>query len=100
MCPGHGLSHAVVGAFEHGLHAAVGQVADPAGHAQLLGGAIITETIFAWRGMGSLFITGLRNVDAEPVMGYFIVVGTMLVLANIVVDFVYAALDPRIRVNA
>ena len=68
--------------------------------AALFGGAIITETIFAWRGMGSLFITALRNVDAEPVMGYFIVVGTMLVLANIVVDFVYAALDPRIRVNA
>ncbi len=68
--------------------------------AYLFGGAIITETIFAWRGMGSLFITALRNVDAEPVMGYFIVVGTLLVLANIVVDFVYAALDPRIRVNA
>lgn len=68
--------------------------------AALFGGAIITERIFAWSGMGSLFLRSLEARDANPVMGYFIVVGTMLVLANIVVDFVYAALDPRIRVNA
>ncbi len=68
--------------------------------AALFGGAIITERIFAWSGMGTLFLTSLGARDADPVMGYFLVVGTMLVLANIVVDFIYAALDPRIRVNA
>ena len=68
--------------------------------AYLFGGAIITERIFAWSGMGSLFLGSLNDRDADPIMGYFIVVGTMLVLANIVVDFIYAALDPRIRVNA
>jgi len=68
--------------------------------AALFGGAIITERIFAWSGMGSLFLHALNARDADPIMGYFIVIGTMLVLANIVVDFVYAALDPRIRVNA
>lgn len=68
--------------------------------AYLFGGAIITERIFAWSGMGSLFLHSLGASDADPVMGYFLVVGTMLVLANIVVDFIYAALDPRIRVNA
>lgn len=68
--------------------------------AYLFGGAIITERIFAWSGMGSLFLNSLRASDADPVMGYFLVVGSMLVLANIVVDFIYAALDPRIRVNA
>ena len=68
--------------------------------ASLFGGAIITERIFAWAGMGSLFLRSLEARDADPVMGYFIVVGTLLVLANIVVDFVYASLDPRIRVNA
>ena len=68
--------------------------------AYLFGGAIITERIFAWSGMGSLFLHSLAASDADPVMGYFLVVGTMLVLANIVVDFIYAALDPRIRVNA
>ena len=68
--------------------------------AYLFSGAIITERIFSWSGMGSLFLHSLQAKDADPVMGYFIVVGTMLVTANIVVDFVYAALDPRIRVNA
>ncbi|MDT0165265.1 ABC transporter permease [Actinotalea sp. AC32] len=68
--------------------------------ATLFGGAIITERIFAWSGMGTLFITSLGRADAAPVMGYFLVIGTLLVVANIVVDFLYAALDPRIRVNA
>ncbi|GIG36413.1 ABC transporter permease [Cellulomonas pakistanensis] len=68
--------------------------------AALFGGAIITERIFAWSGMGALFIKSLQGRDADPVMGYFLVTGTLLVLANIVVDFVYAALDPRIRVNS
>ena len=68
--------------------------------AALFGGAIITERIFAWSGMGTLFLNSLARSDADPVMGYFIVIGTLLVLANIVVDFIYAALDPRIRVNA
>ncbi|MFI2753457.1 ABC transporter permease [Cellulomonas sp. P22] len=68
--------------------------------AALFGGAIITERIFGWSGMGSMFLNALRHADANPVMGYFLVAGTLLVIANIVVDFVYAALDPRIRVNA
>jgi peptide/nickel transport system permease protein len=68
--------------------------------AALFGGAIITERIFGWSGMGQLFIKSLADKDADPIMGYFLVTGTLLVLANIVVDFVYAALDPRIRVNA
>lgn len=68
--------------------------------AALFGGAIITERIFAWSGMGALFIKSLGAKDADPIMGYFLVTGTLLVLANIVVDFVYAALDPRIRVNS
>ncbi|EYR63878.1 ABC transporter permease [Actinotalea ferrariae CF5-4] len=68
--------------------------------AALFGGAIITERIFAWSGMGTLFLKALENRDIDVVMGYFLVIGTMLVLANIIVDFIYAALDPRIRVNA
>ncbi|QAY71824.1 ABC transporter permease subunit [Xylanimonas protaetiae] len=68
--------------------------------AAMFGGAIITEQIFGWSGMGALFITGLRTADAAVVMGHFLVVGSLLIVASIVVDFVYAALDPRIRVNA
>lgn len=72
----------------------------PLDFAGLFGGAIITERIFSWTGMGTLFIKSLNNADAGPLMGYFIVIATLLVLANIVVDFIYAALDPRIRVIA
>jgi len=67
--------------------------------AGLFSGAIITEQIFGWPGMGTLFITSLRNGDTAPVMGYFLVIGTLLVIASIVVDLIYAALDPRIRVS-
>ncbi|ACZ29989.1 binding-protein-dependent transport systems inner membrane component [Xylanimonas cellulosilytica DSM 15894] len=68
--------------------------------AAMFGGAIITETIFGWSGMGAMFITGLRRMDADVVMGHFLVVGSLLIVASILVDLVYAALDPRIRVNA
>ena len=61
---------------------------------------MITETIFGWTGMGHLFITSLRGSDPNPVMGFFLVTGSLAVLANIVADLVYAGLDPRIRVNA
>lgn len=67
--------------------------------AALFGGAIITERIFGWPGMGTLFMNSLSRADAAPVMGYFLVIGTLLVIASIVVDLIYAALDPRIRVS-
>lgn len=68
--------------------------------AAVLGGAIITETIFGWNGMGRLFITSLEGNDTNPIMGFFLVTGTLAITANFVADLLYAALDPRIRVNA
>jgi len=68
--------------------------------AALFGGAVITETVFEWNGMGRLFIQSLRAGDSAPIMGHFLLIGTLLVIASIVVDIIYAALDPRIRVNA
>jgi peptide/nickel transport system permease protein len=65
----------------------------------LIGGAIITERIFAWQGMGSLFNLGLQAVDLNLVMGVFLVTGFVAVVFNVVADFAYAALDPRIRLN-
>ena len=65
----------------------------------LIGGAIITERIFAWQGMGSLFNLGLQAVDLNLVMGVFLVTGIVAVLFNVVADIAYAALDPRIRLN-
>ncbi|MDR2380814.1 MAG: ABC transporter permease, partial [Bifidobacteriaceae bacterium] len=68
--------------------------------AMVFGGAIITERIFSWRGMGTMFIEALRQGDIYGVMGYFVVTAALAVAANIVADLIYAGLDPRIRVNA
>ncbi|NLE98465.1 MAG: ABC transporter permease subunit [Propionibacterium sp.] len=64
--------------------------------AGLIGGAVITETVFGWQGMGDLFRVGLNNVDPAPVMGFFLVTATAAVLMNLLADLVYAILDPRI----
>jgi peptide/nickel transport system permease protein len=65
----------------------------------IVGGAVITETVFGWTGMGQLFINGLRAVDPNPVMAFFLVVGGLAILFNLIADLVYAFLDPRIRVS-
>ena len=65
--------------------------------AALIGGAIITEQVFGWKGMGALFQDGLNAVDPAPVMAFFLVTGVAAVLMNLVADIAYAALDPRIR---
>ena len=65
----------------------------------LIGGAVITETIFAWSGMGKLFVDALNKVDVNPLMGFFLVTGSVAVLFNLLADLSYTALDPRIRVT-
>lgn len=65
----------------------------------LLGGAIITEHVFAIPGMGSLFNLGLSRGDLNPVMAYFVVIAAMAILFNFLADLAYAALDPRVRVR-
>jgi peptide/nickel transport system permease protein len=66
----------------------------------LLGGAVITETVFGWFGMGRLFVVSLASNQQDPVMAYIVIVGILAVIANIVADLIYAVLDPRIRVAA
>ncbi|NLF03992.1 MAG: ABC transporter permease [Actinomycetales bacterium] len=68
--------------------------------AALLGGAVITERIFGWTGMGTMFLKSLDNAELDPLMIYVLIVGAVAVIANFLADLVYAALDPRIRVNA
>jgi peptide/nickel transport system permease protein len=63
----------------------------------LLGGAVVTETIFAWPGMGRLFIDHLGRGDAPVVMGILMIVALAVVVFQLVTDVVYAWLDPRIR---
>jgi peptide/nickel transport system permease protein len=65
----------------------------------IIGGAVVTETVFGWSGMGRLFVDGINNVDPNPVMAFFVVTGTLAVLFNLIADLVYAALDPRIKVG-
>lgn len=67
---------------------------------QLLGGAVITENVFAIKGMGQMFAQGLRSQDPNPVMGFFLVVGITAVTFNLIADLAYSALDPRVRVKA
>ena len=66
----------------------------------LLGGAVITETVFGWFGMGRLFVVSLASNQQYPVMAYITIVGILAVIANFVADLIYAVLDPRIRVAA
>ena len=67
--------------------------------AGLLGGAIITEGVFAWKGMGQLFNDALRNYDLNLFMGVFILGAVLTVLANLVSDLLYGVVDPRIRIR-
>jgi peptide/nickel transport system permease protein len=68
--------------------------------AGIIGGAIITERVFGWFGMGTLFNQGINGQDLNLLMGVFFITATMSVLANLIADLLYSALDPRIRVGA
>nr|WP_246414604.1 ABC transporter permease [Microbacterium thalassium] len=65
----------------------------------LIGGAVITETVFAWKGMGAVFSDALSHTDVNLMMGFFLVTGILAVVFNIIADLLYSALDPRIRVS-
>ena len=65
----------------------------------VMAGAIITESVFAWKGMGSLFLTGLKDVDPNTVMAFLMVTAILVVVFNIIADIAYAYLDPRIRLD-
>ena len=66
--------------------------------AAIIGGAIITERVFAWQGMGTLFNKAISGFDLNLLMGVFFVTSSLAVLANLAADLLYSALDPRIRV--
>jgi peptide/nickel transport system permease protein len=66
----------------------------------LISGAIVTENVFAWSGMGALFNQALNRVDLNPIMGFFLVTAIAAIAFNFFADVIYSALDPRIRVSA
>lgn len=61
--------------------------------------AVVTETIFAWPGMGKLVIDSIFQLDRPVVVAYLLVTVFMFILINLVVDLLYSALDPRVRIS-
>jgi len=62
--------------------------------------AIVTETIFNWPGMGKLIIDSIQLLDRPVIVAYLLVIVVLFVLLNLVVDLIYTALDPRIRLSS
>ncbi len=65
----------------------------------LIGGAVVVETVFAWPGIGLLVVDSIFARDYPVVQGVILAVAVMVVLVNLVVDFVYTLIDPRIRLE-
>jgi peptide/nickel transport system permease protein len=65
----------------------------------IMGGAIVTETVFGWRGMGSLLVTSVEQYDPNMLMGWLVVTAVLVILFNLIADLVYGILDPRIRLG-
>jgi len=63
----------------------------------LLGGAVLTETVFAWPGVGRLIVDSILARDYPMIQGAILVFGLLYILVNLVVDLLYAYVDPRIR---
>ena len=63
----------------------------------VFGGAVFTETIFSWPGMGRLFIRSVERADYDLVMGLVMINALLILLFNLFADIIYAYLDPRVR---
>ena len=63
----------------------------------LLGGAVLTETVFDWDGMGTYILTSVRETEYESIGGAVLVLAFIFVLVNLVTDILYSLIDPRIR---
>jgi len=86
--------------FKHGLRSALTPLVTLAGldFASLLAGAIITESVFNYQGMGALAVKANNNQDLPVLIGLVIVGATAVIVMNIIVDILYAYIDPRVRI--
>ncbi len=84
---------------KHALRAGLTPIVTAAGLdlAGLLGGAIITEAIFSLPGLGTLAISSVRDADLPLIVGITLVTATFIIVANLIVDLLYAVIDPRVR---
>ena len=65
----------------------------------LIAFSLVTETVFAWPGMGKLIIDSINNLDRPVVVAYLMITVLLFVLINLVVDILYSVLDPRVRLQ-
>ena len=65
----------------------------------LLSGAVLTETVFAWNGLGQYAYRGATTLDLPVIMGVGLVIGIVYILVNFIVDLIYGFVDPRVRVR-
>jgi len=93
-----GLKDGIV-IYQHALRNAILPVITISGvlYGQLLAGAVLTETIFSWPGMGLYTVRSIMHLDFQPIMGFTIVVAFVYVAMNLLVDILYVLFDPRIR---
>jgi peptide/nickel transport system permease protein len=87
--------------YRHALRSALTPVVTQFGIdlGQLVGGVVITEQIFSMPGLGKTAVTAITQQDLPVIIGIVLVASTAVVVANIVVDLVYAFLDPRVRLS-
>jgi peptide/nickel transport system permease protein len=87
--------------IKHSMRAALTPLVTMAGLdlGGLLGGAIITETVFNYNGLGKLAVTATQQLDLPLTVGIVLLLATFVILANIIVDVLYAFIDPRVRVG-
>lgn len=95
-----GLGHGVI-QRRHILRNALLPVITLAGlqAGQIFGGAILTETVFAWPGIGRLMFEAINQRDYAVILGVFYISGAMVLLFNLITDVVYVIVDPRIRLT-
>ena len=93
-----GLPRAVV-LYRHALRAGLVPIVSMMGmqFAYMMGGAIVVENVFAWNGIGRLAIEAVFARDYPVIQGFILVFATVVVLVSVVIDLLYAWLDPRIR---
>jgi len=87
--------------FKHALRAALTPLVTMAGldFAALLAGAVITETVFNFNGLGLLVVQSNNNKDLPTLVALVLLAGAVVIVMNIIVDILYAAIDPRVRVG-
>jgi peptide/nickel transport system permease protein len=65
--------------------------------AAVLGGAILTEIVFGWQGLGQWYVNGVTTLDVNVMLAYLLITATFVILFNLLADILYGFLDPRIR---